>query len=349
MKSQSVCTLILLMTILIGCTDASRKEAPVTIDLQHQEISLPDLIIGGPRGMVKKGNYLIVLDWSTKYFYHLIDLKNKEYKAKFIRKGQGPNELIDPWNIHSFDEKSPYYYSLQKGMHLIRFCFDTLTTQLSMEKYMKIDRSRSLVFDLAPLSNELFVGNGIFDDVMFKTYSPKDSSGLAFGEYPYKDFEEKRISNRQRAMAYQGNIKANNQNCFAYATHNAEQIYFYELQNGQAVELGRVNEGFAEYEPAGGRSGISVAHNALHPWIFVDLEVSDNYVYALYSGRTFAEYKLECQLGESIRVYDWHGNLKKEYRLDVPVLNICVDEKGKRIYAFANIPDPTLVYFDLPE
>ena len=349
MKSLLICTLTLLMTILIGCTDASRKEAPVTIDLRHQEISLPDLIIGGPRGMVKKGNYLIVLDWSTKYFYHLIDLKNKEYKAKFIRKGQGPNELIDPWNIHSFDEKSPYYYSLQKGMHLIRFCFDTLTTQLSMEKYMKIDRSRSLVFDLAPLSNELFVGNGIFDDVMFKTYSPKDSSGLAFGEYPYKDFEEKRISNRQRAMAYQGNIKANNQNCFAYATHSAEQIYFYELQNGQAVELGRVNEGFAEYEPAGGRSGISVAHNALHPWIFVDLEVSDNYVYALYSGRTFAEYKLECQLGESIRVYDWHGNLKKEYRLDVPVLNICVDEKGKRIYAFANIPDPTLVYFDLPE
>ena len=130
------------------------------------------------------------------------------------------------------------------------------------------------------------------------------------------------------------------------ANQGDSQAPIIELKDGQAIELGRVDEGFADYKPAGGSS---VAHNALHPEAFVDLEVSDNNVYTLYSGRTFAEYKLAVYEGESIRVYDWHGNLKKEYRLDVPVLNICVDEEGKRIYAFANIPDPTLVYFDLPE
>ena len=345
MKSLLICTLILLMTIMVGCTDASRKKAPVTIDLRHQEISLPDLIIGGPRGMVKKGNYLIVLDWSTKYFYHLIDLKNKEYKAKFIRKGQGPNELIDPWNIHSLEDDSLSFYSFDMAVGLIRLQLDTISGTIKMVKYGKKEKG-SLVFDMVPLSDGLFICNGTFEDVMFKTYSPKDGFQLAFGEYPYKDSEEKRIPNDMRAMAYQGNIKSNGLNCFAYATYSAEQIYFYELKDGQAIELGRVNEGFAEYKPAG---GISVAHNALHPMGFTDLEVSTDYVYALYSGRTFAEYRLEEWLGESIRVYDWHGNLKKEYRLDVPVLNICVDEKGKRIYAFANIPDPTLVYFDLSE
>ena len=348
MKSLLICTLTLLMTILIGCTDASRKEAPVTIDLQHQEIPLPDLLIGGPRGMVKKGNYLVVLDWSTKYFYHLIDLKTNEYKAKFIKKGQGPNELIAPWNIYSLDE-SPYIYSYDYTKRgIIKILVDTISGHSSLEKHVVLHNEDNF-FDLTPLSDELFVGNGIFEDVMFKTYSFKDGYGLSFGEYPYKDSEEKRLSNRQRGMAYQGNIKANSRRRFAYATHSAEQIFFYEIKDGQAVELGRVNEGFADYKPAGGKSGISVAHNALHPEAFVDLEVSGDYVYALYSGRTFAEYKLEKYLGKSIRVYDWYGNLKKEYRLDVPVHNICVDEKGKRIYAFANIPDPTLVYFDLPE
>ena len=347
MKSLLICTFVLLMTMLIGCTGASHKKAPVTIDLQHQEISLPDLIIGGPRGMVKKGNYLIVLDWSTKYFYHLIDLKNKEYKAKFIRKGQGPNELVRPVNIHSLDN-SPYIYSHELSSSLVRLQLDTISGTIKMGKYGKKEKGR-LVFDMVPLSDELFICNGTFEDVMFKTYSPKDGFQLAFGEYPYKDSEEKRIPNDMRAMAYQGNLKGNGQGRFAYATYSAEQIFFYAIKDGQAVKLGRVNDGFAEYKPDNYARGNSVAHNALHPMGFTDLEVSTDYVYALYSGRTFAEYRLEEWLGESIRVYDWHGNLKKEYRLDVPVLNICVDEKGKRIYAFANIPDPTLVYFDLPE
>ncbi len=344
MKAKSICTLILLTAILISCTDASRKGAPVTIDLQHQEIPLPELIIGAPIDLVKKENFLILLDVSTKYFYHLIDLKTNEYKAKFIRRGQGPNDLNRPVNIHSLND-SPYFYSLDHAKGIVRFCINTIGGNIKMEKYAKREKGR-LVFDMTPLSDSLFVCNGTFEDVMFKTYSPKDGFQLAFGEYPYKDSEEKKIPNDQRAMAYQGNLKANGKGRFAYATHLAEQIYFYEIKDGQAIELGRVNEGFADYKPAG---GISVAHNALHPMGFVDLEVSDDYVYALYSGRTFAEYKLEEWLGKSIRVYDWYGNLKKEYRLDVPVHNICVDEKGKRVYAFANIPDPTLVYFELPE
>ena len=344
MKSQFVCAIILLMAMMIGCTDASRKEASVTNDLQHQEISLPELLIGAPVDMVKKGDFLILLDVSTKHFYHLIDLKTNEYKAKFISKGQGPNELNRPVNIHSLHD-SPYFYSFDHAKGVVRFCMDTIGGNIKMERYAKREEG-GLAFDMVPLSDELFVCNGIFEDVMFKTYSPQSGYGLSFGEYPYKDAEEKRLPNRQRGMAYQGDLKANGKGRFAYATHNAEQIFFYELKGGQAIELGRVNEGFADYKPAG---GISVAHNALHPMGFVDLEVSDDCVYVLYSGRTFAEYKLEEWLGKSIRLYDWYGNLKKEYRLDVPVSEICVDEKGKRIYAFANIPDPTLVYFDLLE
>ena len=271
--------------------------------------------------------------------------RKNEYKAKFIKKGQGPNELIAPWNIYSLDE-SPYIYSYDYTKRgIIKILVDTISGHSSLEKHVVLHNEDNF-FDLTPLSDELFVGNGIFEDVMFKTYSPQSGYGLSFGEYPYKDAEEKRLPNRQRGMAYQGDLKANGKGRFAYATHNAEQIFFYELKGGQAIELGRVNEGFADYKPAG---GISVAHNALHPMGFVDLEVSDDCVYVLYSGRTFAEYKLEEWLGKSIRLYDWYGNLKKEYRLDVPVSEICVDEKGKRIYAFANIPDPTLVYFDLSE
>ena len=119
MKTKSICTLILLTAILIGCTDASRKGAPVTIDLQHQEIPLPDLIIGGPAGIVKKGNFLLVLDRSTRYFYHLIDLNTHEYKGKFVTVGQGPDELNRPEDVHSLDG-SPFIYSMDHSVGIVR-------------------------------------------------------------------------------------------------------------------------------------------------------------------------------------------------------------------------------------
>ena len=45
------------------------------------------------------------------YANGIFDLKTNEYKAKFIRRGQGPNDLNRPVNIHSLND-SPYFYSI---------------------------------------------------------------------------------------------------------------------------------------------------------------------------------------------------------------------------------------------
>lgn len=76
------------------------------------------------------------------------------------------------------------------------------------------------------------------------------------------------------------------------------------------------------------------------------MAVSDNFIYALYSGRSFKEYKMSCSDAEYIYVYDWSGNLIKLYKLDVPVSRICLDEQNEKLYAIANLPDPALVVFD---
>ena len=79
----------------------------------------------------------------------------------------------------------------------------------------------------------------------------------------------------------------------------------------------------------------------------MDLAVTDKYVYALYSGRTFKKHKMAAYEGETIYVYDWTGRLVKTYQLDVAITQFCVDEDENRLFAMANIPEPTIVSFNL--
>lgn len=51
--------------------------------------------------------------------------------------------------------------------------------------------------------------------------------------------------------------------------------------------------------------------------------------------------------GKTILVYDWAGKLLKTCQLDVAITKFCVDEDEDVVYAVANIPEPTIVRFEL--
>ncbi|MBQ8442360.1 MAG: hypothetical protein IJX29_03230 [Bacteroides sp.] len=51
--------------------------------------------------------------------------------------------------------------------------------------------------------------------------------------------------------------------------------------------------------------------------------------------------------GKTILVYDWAGKLLKTCQLDVTITKFCVDEDEDVVYAVANIPEPTIVRFEL--
>ena len=79
----------------------------------------------------------------------------------------------------------------------------------------------------------------------------------------------------------------------------------------------------------------------------IDVSVTDQYVYILYSGRNFKESKDKAFLGNRIDVYDWEGKHVKRLNLDVDVQVMCIKEDDSAIYAIAPLPDPVLVSFSL--
>lgn len=328
---------------LIGCTDEKKQNE--IMYLHHEVLEFPDMLIGSPGDIQKDGNDMIVLDYKQDFLFHRVDLKENRYMEMFGAKGQGPDDFIHPSGLAKIGNGYFSSYDVAKRK------LDVMSINKdngNFEVFRCLKNERFMAFDIIPLSDSLFVMSGEVDGAMFALIDNKGKILSVSDEYPCKDEGEKMIPARFRAMAYQGTLRVSLNGYFAYATGNAKQVHLYKVENKKIVKTGEVIEGYAHYEPNMAREGgYGVAHKGEYPKSYMDLSVTDKYVYALYSGRTFKEYKLSCYECETIYVYDWAGKLVKTYRLDVPVVQFCIDEDEKIIYAIANIPDPTIVCFKL--
>lgn len=78
---------------------------------------------------------------------------------------------------------------------------------------------------------------------------------------------------------------------------------------------------------------------------FYYLNSSDQHIYAL----SFNGSNNKSLPTTQIQVFDWEGNPIKKFKTNYSLLNICPDEKAKKIYAIAMTPmrEPILVEFDM--
>jgi len=338
-KFYWICCLFLFFSM--GCAD-EKKQVEMQ-DLHHEVLDIPEILIGSPVDIQKDGDCLIVLDYQHDSLFHRIDLKGNCYMGMFGTKGQGPDDFIYPSSLNVFGDGCFSCYDVgDRELNLI--CLDMNKVKVSkLLNYRKM-----MTFDVVPLSEKLFIVNGETDGAMFALVD-KDGKVLSVSdEYPYKDDAEKSISSRFRAMAYQGSLRVNPNGYFAYAMSSAKQVHLYKVENEKIKKVGEVIDGYGHYEPNTRLGdGYGVAHDGKSPECYKDLAITDDYVYALYSGRTFQEYKMSAYDCETIYVYDWTGKLVKTYHLDVPVTQFCIDEEANVIYATANVPDPTIVRFEL--
>lgn len=63
-------------------------------------------------------------------------------------------------------------------------------------------------------------------------------------------------------------------------------------------------------------------------WGYIDIDVTDKYIVALFSGNLFKEHSK----GKYVHIFDYSGNLKNTFILDTYISKLAYDEKSKRIF-----------------
>jgi hypothetical protein len=293
--------------------------------------------------MIADGKLIVGIDFGADSLLYYIDT-TKVIANRFANKGQGPNDVVHPMTLNLVREGYIGFYDYTLRMYN--------EAAIPVTKEFKIDKKTRIgaVETLKVVKNAYgqFVGIGAYKDGM---YCLMDSTGKAlsyFFEYPYANSREKSISNRLRGMAYQGDLFISpDGKHMVYACTFGDILRFYSLKNDAIEEVKRLDKKYIEYETEEIGTTISAPIYSTNEIGYVGGAVTDSLILLLKGTSTLAGYKEAGRSFDSdyLLVYTWEGDLVEAIQMDVPCTHICISPDGKKLWAIANLPDPTLVSF----
>ena len=344
MKKNKYLLLIITPLLLTYC-QSGKKEMPQT-RLTHIEDAAKDIFVGTGGWTIATDTYLIGLDYGLDEFFYRYNYRtdNPDSVYRFGNKGQGPDDFIYPFSLQYLNDSLMGTYDAQTRL----FSEVSLNSNSEQIKCKSLRLDNLMSFKVLKTHYNQYIGMGAYQEGMFLLFDSLGNTVRSFFEFPFKDATEKAIKNQLRAMAYQGEIVTNLSGTkFVYTARSGDIIHFYDISENDIQLIKKLEKRFPEYVPEEKNGGFSSAIKAASETGYIDLYATDNYVFMLYSGRTFKEYKEKVFEGNLLMIYDWSGNLKKEILLDIPCKNICITPNEEIMWAIAEIPEPTIVRFDL--
>lgn len=318
------------------------------ISLEHKKkINENNYLIGSSGKMLIIDSLLITIDYSNEHLFHIFDIKNNQYLSNSGVKGQGPNEFLHPSSLIYF---SPDYFLtydlLDNSLKKVRI--DSLL--LGNVLYDKLITFNSISnLSVVPTKHRNYVAFGLYESNMFKLIDEQGEDVGMFMDFPIeKDKAKSNIDNRNIGLAYQGIININSdKDKIVYASFYSTILGIYNI-NTTSIDLNYLFAyDYPQYISQNNDKGMSSPITKEGISAFRDVFDTDKYIYTLYSGKKISESKEAAFEARDIYVFDWEGNSIAHYILDVPINNIAVLPNNSKIYALANLPEPTLIEFDI--
>ncbi len=267
------------------------------------------------------------------YFYTIYDLKNKDSVRSLGRQGQGPEEFSSFSIAASGTEHGRVLQAMvpNEGGVVYTVNLDSLLNSGNAVK-------RSAMLGYGP---GRFVKNGNYYYVTEKEgrISKTDTAGnvLESGlKYPFED-TNREIPPELLHRAYEGQmIRQPGGDRVALATFNSPNFDIFstagaiESVSQMHISAPRIFDESGDLA-AGGRI-TSISFSDMTPMGFVDITANKDYIFLLYSGKTYKEFGDDAEYADLIYVLDWDGNIINELKLAYQTRQLVVDEPGEYLY-----------------
>lgn len=333
------CFLGLLCGILFSCSN--KKSAKVReINLEFEQLIVNGLMIGKSSGMLLVDSNLLIADKQSDSLFHLVNLNTLTSK-EVGRLGQGPREYLHFDNFYSINSEYGFYDKRLGSVNRIIFSEGRI-------RFEKGVRNKSKNYRLVPTKFDTFIGIGPYEKGLFNILDSLGGDVKMVGEQPYRDDDERKIPELFRSMAYQGNIVISpDGKRLIHAIFMSPIISFYKLSPTSVELVKSYADCYPKYRPESNGKSYASAMSRSNLLGYVNVAVSNKFVYALLSGKSTKEYGLSAFTGDKIRVYDWDGNLIKEMKCNVELSAICVSSDDSKIYGVGLMDDYELLRSEL--
>ncbi|MDR1202029.1 MAG: TolB-like 6-bladed beta-propeller domain-containing protein [Tannerellaceae bacterium] len=338
-------TVFFLLTLCcLSChTDKNKGDNQI---LLHSILYLNDEYIGrGGAIIAYKGGIVGIEEAGSLAPFFNIDIQGENHiLTHFGNRGQGPEDFIRPYPIQYINEDVFGAYDItSKTYKEITIPKGSVGESAHITSHVTFE---SRPFQVIKTAYGQYAGLSANEGLIILIDSVGEKHA-AFFEYPYRDKDEQDIENNLRAMAYQGIFAANpSKTKCVYASLNGEIIHFYDMQKDNISLIRKIENIYPSYK----KENDIIVTNVKNRVGYISLSATDQFIYALYCGKTLEELKGENGFSlesTQVRVFDWTGEMVETYALDVPCRYISVSNDGKKLWAIALNPDIVPVCFDL--
>ena len=321
--------------IVLGCSDRYLDDESLnTVKSEQVEaIRLADLSqtgIYGINGFIKQGNRLIVgPTYMQEGVAQTIDLDHpagKVLSSKAVVSSK-PFRTLSAFN--SWDGKSVTALDFKTG-ELIENAVSPLTRGITETSVIQLPRGEQHL--IAAKTNDFVISTGFYGEGRYLLYSLVDGSVRYCLSYPdcpdYPVLQEK-----TKGMLYASSIlrlRPDGQ-AFVCADMYSGMIDFCRVspEGIERVKLEQLSYPRVEIsetpEP-------QVLYRKENRFGFMDIAVTPERIYALYSGKTYARDRQGAFVSNRLLEYDWEGNLMQIFNFDVSLRGITYDEDEGLLY-----------------
>lgn len=342
---------ILTASIAVSCSSGDNLETNNTVQIPSGEkmltttpmVTLTTEEARQVTGLFKCGNNLILGHYNAEYAALSIDLQTKSRQNMLpVSRNRKERNGMSGFNVRNNEQLSTFNFR---------------TGQLSEKSVTSGTRSgeTSQTIQLPEGQQHLqtvrvgsfIIATGLYEQGRYLLYSPE--SGIAEYQLPYPTHPAyPNIQEKTKSILYASTVlkvRPDNQ-AFVCADMYSGNIEFCRII-GERIEQVKTSCFHHPKVYINEKARAKVAYSRDNKFGFTDITVSEDRVYAIYSGRTYREDGQRSQQCRKLMVFDWEGSLLNTYDIDSPLSNISYDETENVLYGLARNSEPTLVKMSL--
>lgn len=342
------------VVLCLACDRPSEGGVRPSVDADGSSLSGPVAMgrvlvsgdfLGLPDEMRVIGRRLVVLDDSGDPYVHVFDRENGNLVRSLGNTGEGPGDYQGPWEILSVPGETQFAWIFDLTLKRItRISVEDGVAQESGFRTINLVGAGNLrrVHIPAWINDSELIAYGGFEGGSLVNIGIDGAIGSPFGPpLPGGDT----IPYIARLTAYQGRAAFEpSRQLVARSYLNAGRIDIWDF-SGRTIATADVPEPFDpvfSYSTQRDEYSFRVTANGNRSG-YSDIEVTEDYVFALFSGQPMEAGQPPPEGGDAVHVYDWSGTYMGGFRLGQPGASaIAVDMESMTLWTANRRPEPQI-------
>ena len=322
------------------CYDTFPEEKKIV----SQEIPLSTDFRFPYRITIKEG-FAILMDLHPEsYYYHLFTYPGWQPVAAFGKRGEGPKELLSADGVQFISMDSIYTLDANR-MLISRWAFSATTQSVERVEDISLDKELIRSLDFYRTEQQFLIPN-YTGQCRYHEVSHTGKKLHDVGTIPTETYTNQKNVALAQAWRTFADYHPKNR-IYALVTQLGEVLEIYHLESGKRI---------VKYGPGGEPRFIETSGRGIPMGIkgFMDVRVTERYIYAIFDGLSWDERRKYQERGEIppegghfLYQFDLKGNPVRKYVLDRNIYGLEIDEKNNRVIAVSVEGEHPIITFQL--